>query len=107
MPVSSDDVDSDLRALGPSNVWNNGYTYYFSEIEHLGTLSDSATKRKGVVRNHIYNATINKLSGLGTPVFDPEEVIIPTRPTEEDTYMAAQIKVLSWRVVNQNVEFEW
>lgn len=61
----------------------------------------------GVVRNHVYQTKINTLFGLGTPVFDPSEVIYPEVPTEELVYLAAEIKILAWRIVNQDVDLEW
>lgn len=99
-------VDASLLALGTSKIWELGRTYYYFDVEHLGTNSEGEP-RTGVVRNHIYDITITKLAGLGSPVYDPGEVIIPNKPTKDDTYIAAEIKVLSWRLVNQNVELEW
>lgn len=81
-------------------VWNSGMTYYYSEIKHLNSLT-------GVVRNHIYGINVTKIAGLGTPVYDPTEVIYPEQPEENDHYIAAQIDILSWRIVNENYELEW
>ena len=61
----------------------------------------------GIVRNHIYDIAINSVSGLGTPVLDPEEVIVPQKPTNDETYLGARINILSWRVVKQNIDLEW
>lgn len=90
-----------LLDLGAAKVWTEGYTYYYFDIKHLGTMT-------GVVRNHIYDANITSLKGLGTPVYDPDEIIYPEKPTDdEDTFIAAQISILSWRVVNNDVSLEW
>lgn len=90
-----------LLKLGSAKVWNNGYTYYYFDIHHLGN-------KIGVVRNHIYDADITSLHGLGTPVYDPKEIIYPEKPEdEEDAFIAAQINILSWRVVKNNVILEW
>lgn len=86
-------------------IWENGQTYYYFEIEHLG--NDGAPGYYGVVRNHIYKADISALTGLGTPVLDPNETIYPEKPVHDDFVLAAVINVLSWRVVSQDYEFPW
>ena len=45
---------------------------------------------------------LSSITGFGTPVYDPENVVDPIVPTYEDTYLAARVQVLQWRVVNQN-----
>ncbi len=93
-------LDKDLKELSRAKIWNTGMTYYFADIAHLG-------ESVGVVRNHIYNIDLTKIYGLGTPVYDPDEVIIPEKPQNEDTFVAAEINILSWRVVNNDVELDW
>ena len=100
-------INQALLNLGHQKIWTSGYTYYYFDIMHLGTLTDNTTRRPGVVRNHLYYAKINTLLGLGTPVYDPSEEIIPQRPGVDDTYMAAEIKVLTWRLVNDEVDLVW
>ena len=55
----------------------------------------------GVVRNHIYAINVTKIAGLGTPVYNPDEIIYPETPEENEHYIAAQINILSWRVVDE------
>ena len=44
------------------------------------------------------------VEGLGTPVYDPDEVIeIFEKPTDEEYYIAAKIQILKWNIVSQNV----
>lgn len=81
-------------------VWNEGKTYYYYEIKHL---QDNI----GVVRNHIYDTKVTKIAGLGTPVYDPDQVIYPEKPNPNDHYIAAEIKILSWRIVNNEYKLEW
>lgn len=88
-----------------ADVRANGSTYYFIPISHLG--SDASIAQYGVVRNHVYKITVNDMQGFGTPVVDKEAVIIPTKPENEATYLAAKIKVLSWRVVKQNADLDY
>ena len=57
----------------------------------------------GVVRNHIYDLTINKIEGLATGIGDIEQPIVP--PTEnEQYYISTRIRVLQWRMVSQSVD---
>ena len=98
---SIDDVNQNLHDLGHAKVWDTGYTYYYFNIRHLSN-NPEAPGYYGVVRNHVYKNTIKAVSGLGTPVYDPDEVIIPETPEDDDTFIAAQIKILSWRIVNNS-----
>lgn len=81
-------------------VWNSGMTYYFYEIKHLNS-------NIGVVRNHIYATNVTKIAGLGTPVYDPAKKIYPEIPDPNDHYIAAEINILSWRLVENDYSLEW
>lgn len=98
-------------------------TYYFLDIRHLASpeiegltpdkegykVADAAKVPGfyGVVRNHVYKTTINSVFGLGTPVYDPDEVIIPQIPKDEEVYLAAEINILSWRIVDHGYDLNW
>lgn len=77
-----------------------GRAYYYVPIKHLGGTGELA--EYGIVRNHFYKITLSGITGFGTPVYDPEKVVDPIVPTYENTYLAARVQVLQWRVVNQN-----
>lgn len=99
---SNDELNRDL-AQSPVQVRKDGMTYYYTPIRHL------ANDKKywgyyGVVRNHSYRITINTMTGFGTPVYNPGEIIDPVIPKDTETYLAARINVLSWRVVTSNVD---
>lgn len=91
---------ADKTIVDRALVWNSGMTYYYQEIKHLNEF-------KGVVRNHIYGVNVTKIAGLGTPVYNPDEIIYPEHPEENDHYIAAQINILSWRIVNEDYELKW
>ena len=98
------------NSLLPAKIWTEGKTYFYFPIQHLGDAKDDGTLSPayyGVVRNHIYDSTITALSGLGTPVFDGEKVIIPEKPEKEVAYIAAKINILQWRIVKKNIELSW
>lgn len=89
-----------------AQYYKDGKCYYFVNIDQSSIASAAAHTYDGVVRNHIYDLTLNSIKGIGTPVFDPDDVIIPERPDVENLYyLAAQINVLAWKVVNQTVDF--
>ena len=83
-----------------------GYTYYYAPIKHLGSAGSLA--EYGIVRNHAYEVTITDIAGFGTPVYDTtKKTIVPTIPSEADpVYLAAQCRVLSWRVVTNNTALD-
>lgn len=84
--------------LTPALLYDNGQTYYFTDIKHLGTSF-------GVVRNHIYDIKVNRITGLGTPIVSDDFVIhTPVVPeTDKETFVSAQINILSWKIVENNV----
>lgn len=106
--LSASDLSSYLLAQQHAKIWNGGRTYYYLDIKHIGNPNASLDQWKsGVVRNHIYDVNLTALYGIGTPVYDPSENIYPEKPQDDDTFIAAQIKILSWRVVANNVKLDW
>lgn len=88
----------------PVNVRHEGMAYYYTPIKHLGR--DNTIGSLGVVRNHLYDVTITSITGFGTPVYNPDEEIIPIIPTDEASYLSARINVLAWRVVKYAVDLD-
>lgn len=98
-------------------LWHNGKTYYHVPIAH--SIADNDIN--AIVRNHLYNISVTGISGLGTPIPgtstseepggepeendpDPEpEPIDPEDPEEEESFLEAEIHILSWNVVSQDV----
>ena len=106
--TTHDDVNKILankNSIG-ARIWSSGKTYYYTDIKHEESAEETKGKF-GVVRNHIYDIAITSVAGLGTPVLNPDEKIVPQHPKNDDTYLAARINILSWRVVKQNVDLEW
>lgn len=101
---SNDELNNSL-AQSPVQVRKDGMTYYFTPIRHLAQ-NKTEMGYYGVVRNHSYRITINTISGFGTPVYNPDEIIDPVIPKDTETYLAARINVLSWRVVTSNVDLD-
>lgn len=98
---NKDEVNAAIGA-DKAEIRKDGKAYYFVPIRHLAT-DPTTVGYYGVVRNHFYKINLTGLTGFGTPVYNPAKEIDPTVPSYDNTYLAARIKVLQWRVVNQNV----
>lgn len=88
----------------PAEVRKGGMAYYYTTIKHLG--EKGKLGEYGIVRNHSYQISINSIKGFGTPVYNPEKIIVPAIPSNDKTYLAAKINVLSWRVVPSTVDLD-
>lgn len=99
--VTKDIVNAAIGA-DKAEIRTDGKAYYYIPIRHIAT-DPTTIGYYGVVRNHHYKITLNSIKGFGTPVFNPAKEIDPTVPTYSNTYLAARVQVLQWRVVNQNV----
>ena len=98
--VSKDVVNTAIGA-DKAEIRTEGKAYYYVPIKHIGTTGNLG--EYGVVRNHFYKINLTGLTGFGTPVYNPNTVIDPTVPSYDNTYLAARIKVLQWRIVKQDV----
>ena len=107
-------VDTNLATEctnGNANGYKGGLMYYNIPIEHLnnsavandGTIPEA---KYGVVRNHHYVVTINKLENIGKGIYNPDEVIVPGDSDDDKKayYVGANINILSWKIVSQDVE---
>lgn len=117
--TSAEELNAKLKSVAGNDItiYKGGNTYYYTTLQHLWfpsnfTLAtDAATNPTnagawGVVRNHLYKVTLNTIAGWGTPVYNPEEIIIPVTPSDNESYLGAQINVLMWRVVNNEVDLD-
>ncbi len=94
------EVGTILSNVPKIQIWNEGRCYYFAPITHLGGLT-------GVVRNHWYNFAVNKVSGLGTPVYSPNELVTPVKPSdtaEDEWYLDTKLQILAWRKISQSLD---
>lgn len=92
-------------------MYENGKSVYYIPVQHLGALEGKTTVDEcyyGVVRNHWYKLTISKFTKVGHGIWDPEEgrdeTLKPDKPENPLYYLGADINILAWKVVNQNVE---
>lgn len=102
-------INKILSGVTPCKKWDNGLTYYYTDIQHLPTATDDTKGKYGVVRNHIYDVVINNFTGIGTPASTDsyKDYIIPQKTQEEYWYLAAAINILSWRWVQNSTTLDW
>lgn len=93
-----------LTNKGQFMMYTDGKCYFWTPIEHFGTAG--ATGSIGVVRNHVYALNLKTIAGLGTPIVDPDQPIIPEKPTDDNSYLAAQVNILAWKMVSQDVDLK-
>lgn len=102
-PILPEKLNDELKNVQPALVYKDGMTYYWLDIKHLG--KEGKLAEFGVVRNHIYDVNISKITGFGTPIYDPnQDFVVPEKPESVASYVYAQINILSWRVVSGNYD---
>ena len=94
-----------LKSVPAAVLYANGETFYYVDIRHLAKDLDK-TGSYGIVRNHVYNITINSIGGYGSPVYTGVSYLEYPDITEQDSYVSAKINILSWRLVNQEVDIQ-
>ena len=95
--------------IEPSVLYYSGETFYYIYIKHLGN-GTGKPGDYGIVRNHIYNVVVKSIGGFGSPTYVGTNDIIepeyPEDPTAQESFVSAQINILSWRLVNQEVDIQ-
>lgn len=94
----AEEIAAIFEDVEPIQMWEEGMTYYYTTINHIDAAAPA------IVRNHEYQISVSGVKGFGTPVYDPEQIIIPEPVDPQDALnLAAQINVLSWNVISQDV----
>ena len=118
-PIAANDPQlmNVIYMAGTAKHYAGGKMYYAVPIKHMAPvyrekIDDSETYKYtyntgsyGVVRNHWYAVNISSIKKPGTPVDDEDQPIIPNEDPDEGGYIAFEIVVVPWHVINQNVEF--
>ena len=114
-----EDEDEDTQTSYTS-YYKNGKCYYQKPIVHLDLTDDSDESEEsddssdeteeveewcGIVRNHYYNITLNSITSIGGPVSGEDEELTIIPGEDENYYIQAEINILSWREVDQTVDF--
>ncbi len=100
--ATDDAVNVILGGVEPALLYKGGQTYYHANIKHLP--STVAATQYGVVRNHVYKVNIDSITGFGTPVFDGNTELVPVTPEDIKTFVSAEVRILSWRVVENGYD---
>lgn len=111
-----DEINEELMSqCGLASMYKEGKAYFYVPIRHLGHKSDPNDPTEawpagsfGLVRNHAYVINVDGFADLdwatlGNGVRDPEDPIVPPSDPNEKFGIKADVRVLSWRIVNQNV----
>ena len=109
--ITDEDLNAELAALEPALLYENGQTFYFVDVKHLTVGTETQKQGEyGIVRNHIYNVKINSIGGYGSPIYigdsylkDPE---YPIDPENQGSFVSAEVRILSWRLVDQLVDIQ-
>lgn len=91
-------AEGDELGYNKIQYWVDGATSFVVNIQQA--YNADKTPVFGVVRNHIYSYTFDNVIGLGVPGDDVEN------PEETQTYLAARVNILQWRVVNTTVTLQ-
>lgn len=107
---SMGDNNGEYQAIG----YKGGAMFYTIPVEHLIAKSATAVKyavenegNYGVVRNHVYKINVKSVAKIGHGIFTPGEggeVLIPDNPNDDRFNLGAEINILSWKVVSQDVD---
>ncbi|MBD5232608.1 MAG: fimbria major subunit [Bacteroidales bacterium] len=109
-PVSASTINAALKAITNDNnkatAASEGAMFYTIPLAHLNNdgTSDIVEGEYGVVRNHVYNLAVSKIKSLGDFIFEPNDPIKPEEPKDPTFYVESTINILSWKVVDQEVE---
>jgi hypothetical protein len=96
-----EDVSTILNAVPKAQIFKEGKCYYFTAIKH----TPKADNAEAVVRNHWYAVKVNKIYGLGTPVYDVDQNVDPVTPGVYDQwYLDAKINIQAWNKITNNVD---
>lgn len=101
---------NDYQANIQVEGFKGGDMYYNIPIEHFANngdnqLAEDAEGYYGVVRNHWYKVNIAKVLSIGHGVFDPDQdIVIDQEDPKHRYYLAAQINILSWKIITQSAD---
>lgn len=105
------EINESLGKIEKAVYYDASETLYAVDIKHLGNGVADAHKAGdyGIVRNHIYNVVLKSFGGFGSPVYVPgtgENFEYPEDPSTTGEYVSAEVRILSWRLVSQEVDVQ-
>ena len=106
-----------MRQVGLCYYYKAGMAYFNIPVKHLGWYRAGNTQKEsaqidwkqvrvgdfGMVRNHSYNITVDKILGLASGIGGENIPIVPPA-TPDEVFIAYSVQILRWAVVpTQNV----
>lgn len=105
-----DEINESLGKIEKAVYYDASETLYSVDIAHLAYANPGVQAGDyGVVRNHIYNVVLNSFGGFGSPVYVPGSgsgFDYPDDPSTTGEYVSAEVRILSWRLVSQEVDVQ-
>lgn len=106
---TKDEINESLGKIEKAVYYDASKTLYEVDIAHLAYANPGVQVGDyGVVRNHIYNVVLRSFGGFGSPVYEPgagENFEYPEDPSTGE-YVSAEVRILSWRLVSQEVDVQ-
>lgn len=103
------EINESLGKIEKAVCYDASETLYSVDIAHLAYANPGVQAGDyGVVRNHIYNVVLNSFGGFGSPVYVPgvgSDFEYPEDPSTGE-YVSAEVRILSWRLVSQEVDVQ-
>lgn len=106
---------AELTSVGQFTAFANGFCYYVVPIRHftdsevdLGDVVNDNTQigRYGIVRNHVYDLSVNTITNVGDPITGttvvPDDENVPDDQTSY--FLDVRVNVLSWAVRTQQLD---
>lgn len=90
------------KSIGSIDHYKEGFTYYPAGIPHAKSQTYPDCGSYGSVRNNWYSLTVKSVDGLGLPVDDPDQPIIPTQLVKRD-YLNMTVNILNWHKISQGI----
>lgn len=104
------EINESLAKIEKAVYYDASETLYSVDIAHLAYANPGVQAGDyGVVRNHIYNVVLNSFGGFGSPVYVPGSgsgFDYPDDPSTTGEYVSAEVRILSWRLVSQEVDVQ-
>lgn len=110
--ANANQANAQLIGAGYLDMFSNGRAFFSVPIRHLNwkdayfdaskggyQWADMKVGALGVVRNHVYNLTINTITGLGTGLRSDDQPIVPP-VTTLNQYVAVRLNILAWNIAN-------
>ena len=86
--------------LGVVDHFQGGRMYYAAPVENV----KNTQKNYGVIRNTWYQVSLADITGIGYPVDDPTEPIVPNKTTQQNK-MTFNVEILGWHTVEKDLPF--